>query len=63
MDWLGSNTNQVLINIRTCGLDLNSYLWCWTMTATWSPLMLGVVEEQGMWQGSGGFLSLVAVRD
>jgi hypothetical protein len=32
------------------------------MTATWPPLMLDVVEEQGMWQGSGGFLSLVTLR-
>jgi hypothetical protein len=30
---------------------------------TWPPLVLVVVEEQGMRQGSGGFPSLAALRD
>jgi hypothetical protein len=62
-DRLGLNTNRVLINIKTYVLDLNSYFWSWTMTTTWSSLVLGVVKEQGLRQGSGGFLSLAALRD
>jgi hypothetical protein len=33
------------------------------MMMTWPPLVLGVVEEQGLRQGSGGFPSLAALRD
>jgi hypothetical protein len=30
---------------------------------TWPPLVLDVVEEQGLRQGSGGFPSLATLRD
>jgi hypothetical protein len=33
------------------------------MTMTWPPLVLDVVEEQGLRQGSGGFPSLATLRD
>jgi hypothetical protein len=33
------------------------------MTAPWPPLVLGVVEEQGLRRGTGGFPSLVTLRD
>jgi hypothetical protein len=33
------------------------------MMTTWPPLVLSVVEEQGLRQGSGGFPSLAALRD
>jgi hypothetical protein len=33
------------------------------MMTTWPPLVLGVVEEQGLRQDSGGFPSLATLRD
>jgi hypothetical protein len=62
-DRVGLNTNQVLINISTYDLDLNSYLRCSMMTLTWPPLVLGVVEEQGLRQSSGGSHRYVPSRN
>jgi hypothetical protein len=39
-----------------------AYLGPWTMTMPWPPLVLDVVEEQGLRLGSGGFSTLAALR-